>query len=176
MITKTTELSSILDELERAGGVPDADQMNRVARALAKCFSVESDEVAVLALHAKQQALRFVLPQLLSPVGTIPLTSNVAVVSRTVRERRSEVINNLGTARHLSVFEGVPLGRRDGEYIQKIMSAPILEEQKVVGAVQISRKGTSPSSTGPDFTQKDLAALEALSPALNRFLKICKIG
>jgi hypothetical protein len=174
MVTKVSELSSILDELERAGAIPDPDQLNKVASALAKCFQVQPDEVAVLALHTKHQTLKFVLPERLSHVGTIPLTSNVAVVSRTVRERRAEVINNLGTARHLSVFEGVPLGRRDGEYIQKIMSAPILEDKKVVGAVQISRKGFSPSSTGPDFTQKDLAALEALSPSLNRFLKICK--
>ncbi len=176
MVTKTMELSAILDKLERAGEVPGPDQLNSVALALAKCFEVQPDEVAVLALYAKQQKLKFVLPEPLSPVGTIPLTSNVAVVSRTVRERRSEVINNLGIARHLSVFEGVPLGRRHGEYIQKIMSAPILEGDTVVGAVQISRKGTSLSATGPDFTAKDLAALEALSPALNRFLKICRIG
>jgi hypothetical protein len=60
--------------------------------------------------------------------------------------------------------------------IQKIMSAPILEGQRVHGVVQISRKGRSPVDAGPDFTQKDLGTLTSLSPFLLRFLKLCQPG
>jgi hypothetical protein len=38
--------------------------------------------------------------------------------------------------------------------------------------VQISRKGRTTADSGPDFTQKDLRALVALAPILDRFLKL----
>jgi hypothetical protein len=172
--TKTTDLDSLLEELDRGGGLPAAGQLAKVAVAVGKCFGVGPDEVAILALNAKQQNLSFVIPGQLRQVGTIPLSSNIALVARTVRERRAEVVNKFTSARHVSVFEGVPLGRQQGEYIQKIMSAPIIEGTEVVGVVQISRKGQTLSSAGPDFTQKDLTALRSLSPALMRFLRICR--
>ena len=176
MDKKTAEFNSLLDELERTGEVPGTDQLTKVAAALAKFFEVQPDEVAVLGVNSKQRHLRFVIPEPLAQVGTIPLSSNIAVVSRTVREKRAEVINNFSSARHLSVFESVPLGRQPGEYIQKMMSAPILEGSKVVGAVQISRKGHSQNLAGPDFSQRDLTTLKALSPALARFLKTCRVS
>jgi hypothetical protein len=73
------------------------------------------------------------------------------------------------------VFEGVPLGRRQGETIHKIMSAPIVDGTKVMGVVQISRKGHSPKDAGPDFTSKELKALTSLSPTLEAFLKLCQV-
>ena len=117
--------------------------------------------------------MKFVIPQKLAAVGTIPLSSATALAARTARERRPELVNNFSTSRHATVFEGVPLGRDPAELIQKIMSAPILEGNQVRGVVQISRKGRSTSDAGLDFTQKDLQALGAISPALERFLKIC---
>ena len=45
--------------------------------------------------------------------------------------------------------------------IQKIMSAPIVDEEgDVLGVIQISRKGPAPISAGPDFTIDDLHRLE----------------
>ena len=64
------------------------------------------------------------VPEKLTPVGTIPLTSTSALAARTARERKAELINNFSTARHANVFEAVPLGRDPGELIQKIMSVP----------------------------------------------------
>ena len=83
--------------------------------------------------------------------------------------------NNFNTSRHASVFEAVPLGRRQGETIYKIMSAPILDGKKVAGVVQISRKGNSASDSGPDFTSKDLQNLTSLSTTLEKFLQICAV-
>src|SRR6266576_1768678 len=86
-----------------------------------------------------------------------------------------ELTKTFNTSRHASVFEGVPLGRHPGESIHKMMSAPIVDGTKVIGVVQISRKGHSASNAGPDFTQKDLRALTSLSPTLMQFLKLFQV-
>jgi hypothetical protein len=103
------------------------------------------------------------------------LSSNNALASRTAREQKAEIMNNFSASRHASVFEGVPLGRRYGETIQKIISAPIFDGGEVIGVIQISRKGKSMSDAGPDFMQKDLKQLISISHALELFLKLCQI-
>jgi hypothetical protein len=41
------------------------------------------------------------------------------------------------------------------------MSAPILgEADQILGVVQLSRKGVSPRTAGPDFTERELQQLE----------------
>jgi transcriptional regulator with GAF, ATPase, and Fis domain len=170
------EFESLVDALVDAGLAPDSEALGKVAQTLAKLFSVDSDEVAILRLDPKGKNLRFVIPEKLAVVGSIPLSSATALAARTARERRPEVVNNFNTARHATVFEGVPLGRRQGESIHKIMSAPILVGTQVCGVVQISRKGRSSSEAGADFTQKDLRALTSLCPVLCRFVKLCPAG
>ena len=172
---QTAELGSIVNTLESRGGPPDSDSLDHVARILAKLFSVDTDEVAVLKLVPKYKSLKFVIPEKFTPVGTIPLTSTTALAARTARERKAEVVNNFSTARHANVFEAVPLGRDPSDLIQKIMSAPILAGARVHGVVQISRKAKSLAQAGADFTQRDLRALVSLSPMLDRFLKLCQI-
>src|SRR6185437_2100332 len=135
-----TDLENLLLQLEQQGTPPDAEAMGEVAERIGKSFQVAPDEVAVMELSTNGRALKFILPQKLQAVGTIPLTSTAALAARTARERRSDIVNNFSGARHASVFEGVPLGRRQGEAIQKIMSAPILRGDKVIGVAQISRK------------------------------------
>jgi hypothetical protein len=167
---------SLVDVLVGAGLAPDPEALGKVAQTLAKLFGVAPDEVAILRLDPKSKNLRFVIPEKLAAIGSIPLSSATALAARTARERRPEVVNNFNTARHATVFEGVPMGRRQGESIHKIMSAPILDETQVCGIVQISRKGRSSSEAGADFTQKDLRTLTSISPALCRFVKLCKAG
>jgi hypothetical protein len=173
MIEQQTEyLATLVDALGHVGQPPDSDALAKVGSALAKLFDVRQDEVAILILNPKDKSLKFVLPEKLSSVGSIPLSSATALAARTARERRPELVNNFSSSRHASVFEGVPLGRDPGELIHKIMSAPVLEGTQVCGVVQISRKGHSTSDAGPDFTQKELRALTSLSPTLERFLKL----
>jgi hypothetical protein len=171
---QTSAFASLVDTLVGAGLVPDTEALASVAQSLGRLFGVDPDEAAILKVDPKSKNLKFVIPEKLAAVGSIPLSSATALAARTARERRAEVVNNFSTSRHATVFEGVPLGRRQGEMIQKIMSAPILEGTFVRGVVQISRKGHSSSDAGPDFTQKDLRALTSLSAALERFLKLCK--
>ena len=168
--------ASLVDTLAATGSAPDSDALGKVARTLAKLFDADPDEAAILRVDIKLKNLKFVIPEKLAAVGSIPLSSATALAARTARERRAELVNNFGTSRHASVFEGVPLGRGHGETIQKIMSAPILDGTHVRGVVQISRKGRSSADSGPDFTQKDLKILTALSPALERFLQLCQAG
>jgi hypothetical protein len=169
------ELGSLVNTMEGNGAAPDSGSLTIVANMLAKLFSVAADEVAILKVVPKYKSLKFILPEKLTMVGTIPLTSTTALAARTARDRKPELVNNFSTARHSNVFEAVPLGRDPSELIQKIMSAPILEGTKALGVVQISRKAASLAQAGADFTQKDLRTLVALSPTLHRLLKLCPI-
>jgi hypothetical protein len=171
---QVADLESLVATMEGRDAAPEPDVLAEVAQALAKQFGVDADEVAVLKVVPKFKALKFVLPLKLSPVGTIPVTSTTALAAKTARERKPELVNNFSSARHANVFEAVPLGRDPSELIQKIMSAPILDGTRVLGVIQICRKASSANAAGPDFTQKDLKTLAALSPTLQRFLNVCK--
>ena len=172
---QTAELGLIVTGLETSGAAPKSEALGQVANVIASFFDVDADEVAILKLVPKYKSLKFVIPEKLSPVGTIPLTSTTALAARTARERKAEVVNNFSTARHANVFEAVPLGRDPNELIQKIMSAPIMDGSRVHGVVQISRKAATLAQAGADFTQKDLRVLISLAPMLDRFLKLCPI-
>jgi hypothetical protein len=169
-----SELESLIDNMDRSGHPPDTFALTNLSLALSKMFNVAPDEVAILALNMKEKNLNFVIPEKLAGIGTIPLSNSTALASRTARENRADVMNNFSMTRHATVFEGVPLGRKPGESIQKIVSAPIVDGKIVQGVVQISRKGYSQSDAGPDFTQQDLRALISLNPVLQRFLKLCQ--
>jgi len=166
------ELEQVLEQLEKQAGPLLPESLERVAKAIAGAFRLKSDEVAVLEILPSGKLLRFVLPEKLRAVGSIPLTSNLALAARTARTRRSDIVNNFASFRHASVFEGVPLGRRHDEAIHKMMSAPILRGNRVIGVAQLCRKGSSPAEAGPDFTTGDLAALQGLNSLLSRFLAL----
>ncbi len=168
--TFLAELTKAVDELAKLPEV-EATQIAAVTQQISKAFSVKPDEVAVLALAHGGKFLRFVVPEKLQKVGDIPLTSTNSLAVRTARDRRPEVINNFATARHPTVFEAVPLGQQRGEPIQKIMSAPINADNKVIGVIQISRKGKVVTAAGPDFTPKDLSDLVAVAGQVGRCLK-----
>ncbi len=129
-----------------------------------------------LELRNGSKALTFVLPAKLRTVGSIPLTSANSLAARTARERRSDTVNNFAQSRHSSVFEGVPLGRRQGVFIQKLISAPIVREEEVVGVVQISRKGETSQDCGPDFKNADMKTVKGLNDLLLRFLALAQIA
>jgi hypothetical protein len=170
-----TLLDEILERLEKQAPPLSTESLDEVAQAIAAKFHLKIDEVAVLELDVPGELLRFVLPTKLRSVGTIPLKSNTAFVSRTARLRRAEIVNNFEQFRHASVFEGVPLGRRQNEAIQKIVSAPILHGSELLGAVQLCRKGVSPLDAGQDFTASDLADLKTMMKQLARFLSLCRV-
>lgn len=170
------EVTKIAAELSKAGQPVDSSTFAKIGESIGKGFAANPDEVAILTLTGNSKFLRFVVPEKLQKVGDIPMTSTNSLAVRTARDRRPEVINNFATARHPTVFEAVPLGQQRGEPIQKIMSAPVSADGKVVGVIQVSRKGKSVSTVGPDFTPKELNDLVALGNKLGACLKLYSTG
>ena len=167
LVSEIEKLASALEEDEsKAMKVPMAELAEKIAREL----RVKVDEVAILAVSSRWRHLHFLVPAALKNVGFVPLTSNSALAARTVRDSRAEINNNFTTARHATVFEGVKAATTTGESIQKIVSAPILHEGKVVGVMQVSRKGDSAASAGPDFTAEELGKVQAICRPLGKLV------
>jgi GAF domain-containing protein len=141
---------------------------------VADIFQVRPSEVALLELRGK--LLHFLFPAELRTAGAIPVSSS-AVAARTAQTKRAEVFNNFTQVNHFSVFELVKIGDSglDDQVIQKLMSAPILNRtQKVLGVIQVSRKGARPAIAGPDFTPADLRKLESVARFVAKFMAKAK--
>jgi GAF domain-containing protein len=173
-LATATELNRLVKRWAEHSAEIDSASLAAFSEKLAAIFGVKSDEVAILALDSTGKHLSFLVPEKLKAVGTIPVNSTTALVARTARDRRPDILNQFAGSRHASVFEGVPLGRREGEMIQKIMSVPIVSGENVVGVVQISRKGRTQQEAGADFGSGDLRVLQELSATLAQFVELSK--
>ena len=158
-------------EMEQLAGLSLQDSNpEEICSRIAKLFEVKKTEIALL--EAAGSLLKFMYPARLKAVGAIPLSSS-AVAARTARTKRAELFNSFTRVKHSSVFEVVPLGQAGAErdVIQKLMSAPILnEDNDVVGVIQVSRKADSLAKAGPDFTSEDLNRLKSVAQALSKLL------
>ncbi len=132
---------------------------------LSEVFHVQQHEVALLRLE--NSLLKLLFPEELKTAGSIPISSSSAVASHTAVTRKVELFNNFATVKHARIFESVKLGSAEKSQppgpaeIQKLMSAPVLDhEDKVLGVIQICRKGSDWPSSGPDFSLDDLQQLE----------------
>ena len=164
---------------DNSNGIKDLEKMlaeapspDRVSAKLAQILNVARNEVAVLRLE--KGSLRFVFPPELRAAGMIPVSSS-AVAARTAVTGTSLLSNSFARVKHANLFESVRLGanqdNRPGEQlpIQKIMSVPVSQPGgKVVGVIQISRKGVDYSLAGRDFTSEDLKWLEQAAAILAR--------
>jgi len=137
---------------------------------LAQILRVQRNEVALL--RVERGTLRFLFPPELRAAGVIPMTGS-AVAARTASTGTPLLSNSFARVKHVSLFESVKLGT--GEQvselppIQKIMSVPVTRDgSKVLGVVQISRKGLDPSLAGADFTGDDLRVVEQAAGILAR--------
>ena len=171
---------SLVSELERLatalGGDGDSAEaaqisLGAVAERIAKSLGVRVDEVAILNVSQRWRHLHFLVPKALKNVGYIPLSSNSALAARTARESRPEIVNDFPNVRHVTVFEGVKTGADAAEAIQKIISAPILVDGRVVGVIQVSRKSSHALHSGRDFTADDLGRVLALCKPLGKLLQ-----
>jgi hypothetical protein len=170
---------SYVAELERMANALSRDisrsstlSMVLIAERMAKTLAVKPDGVAILGLSARWQHLYFLAPENLKNVGFIPLNSASALAARTARESRPEIINNFASVRHACVFEGAKSAGETGDQIQRIISAPILSGENVVGVLQIRRKGQTVALSGPDFTPADLGKTLALCRPLGKILQV----
>jgi transcriptional regulator with GAF, ATPase, and Fis domain len=172
-VSSTAEIARLVDELIKSGRPLEEDDWTRAARELSKLFSVKQDEVAILELVQADSLLKFIYPAKLREIGSIPMSTTNSLAVRTVREKRPEMINNFPAQKHPTVFESVALeeGQAERHPIQKIMSVPLLMEGRAVGAIQVSRKGKSPTTAGADFTIRDLTALVSTAGMLAKWFK-----
>jgi hypothetical protein len=168
------ELKKHLGEMVRASESGEAVRLNRAVDLISKNFAVQPHEVAILALATDTRFLRFLMPESLKSVGQIPLSSTNSLASRTVREKRPEIVNHFSFVPHASVFEAVPIAdEQRGEAIQKIMSSPITLNNQVIGVIQISRKGKTGADAGPDFTHPELRELKNIADMLAPCISHC---
>jgi hypothetical protein len=155
------ELGEILAAMvQQRDRVPDRrelllDMSDLIVKAVSQAFQCKPDEVAILLMTADGRHLRFIAPRAFAELGSIPLTKRDAIAVRVVSARRGEVINNVPMVKHVTFFESVKL-RDQPRPIQKMVTTPIMVRQQAVGVVEISRKGTSSGTAGPDFTEADL--------------------
>lgn len=139
--------------------------------ALATTFKVEANEVALYRLE--KGFLHFLYPLELKTAGLIPLSSSAAVSAHTANSKKTELFNNFPKVKHASVFEHIKLSSKqenppDQMPIQKLMSAPVIDEAgDLLGVIQICRKGWD-SACGADFTLENLHQLEASAKVLAR--------
>jgi len=159
-----------VEEMRKVGGYPSDDALTKLASQVGYAFGARKDEVAVLRLSPDGRMLRFLYPIRLQKVGEIPLTSAHSLAAKTIRERKGEIVNNFSVYKHPTVFEAVDLSPEEkASPIQKIMSVPMITEGKVVGVIQVSRKGRGGEQIGPDFTPKDVMELTAVGSILGKF-------
>jgi len=179
MATPVIAFTQLANEFEADGLNPN--HAEKLAGELAKTFSVQLDEVAVMKLDKNQ--LVFLYPSKLGQVGSIPLNTSNSVAARTATTKRAEAINNFAQTKHASVFESVKLsdkksnpsltpgGKEEKHVIQKLMTVPVVGPNGVAGVIQISRKGTSAPAAGNDFTQLDLQKLVTIASTLVKCFK-----
>ena len=133
MATPVIAFTQLANEIEGDGLNPH--HAERVAGELAKTFSVQLDEVAIMKLEKTQ--LVFLYPSKLGQVGSIPLNTSSSVAARTASTKRAEAINNFAQTKHASVFESVKLSdkktdpghsgaKEEKHVIQKMMTAPVV--------------------------------------------------
>ncbi len=162
---ESQELEHLLDQN------PTPDQF---CAEVSKVFHVRPSEVALLRLE--DGLLKFLFPDELKTAGSIPLSSSSAVAAHTAVTKKVELFNNFAKVKHARIFESVKLGSAEKSEpmepaaIQKLMSAPVLgPEGRVLGVIQICRKGFDWPSSGPDFSLDDLLQLELAARVTAKF-------
>jgi len=160
-----------VEEMRKTGGYPADGALDDLARQIAQSFKTRRGEVAILRLSADGTALSFVYPLKLVYIGAIPLTTTHSLATKTIRDKKGEIVNKFSAYKHPTVFESVKLSEEDkAAPIQKIISSPMIVDGKVVGVIQVSRKARRGESAGPDFTSRDLAELMDVGTVLGKYM------
>ena len=160
-----------VEAMRKEGGFPSEEALVRLAREIGEAFKGRKDEVAILQVSNGGRMLSFLYPVKFQKLGAIPLTSSHSLAARTIREKRGEIVNNFSVYKHPTVFESVDLSAEEkASPIQKIVSSPMIVDGKVVGVIQVSRKGKAGDVIGPDFIPGDLAELNTVGTILGKYV------
>jgi GAF domain len=160
-----------VESMRKAGGFPSDEALDQLATVIAQAFKARKTEVALLHLSPDGKMLSFLFPAKFQKIGAIPLTSTHSLATKTIRDKRGEIVNNFSVYKHPTVFESVDVSEQEkATPIQKIVSAPMVVDGKVVGVIQISRKGKPGDPIGADFGPNDLAELGTVGTILGKYL------
>lgn len=146
------------------------EKLKTVAEELAAYFGVRTHEVGIFKVMPKKHEIIFLWPQGMASFGHIPLNAINSLVAKTANDRAGIFDNSFAGSRHLFMFEHMLAEKSERIPLQKIMSAPIINGEEVLGVLQISRKAPSLTEAGADFTPADLDALNAISATIANYL------
>jgi hypothetical protein len=160
-----------VEAMRKAGGSPSDEALGQLATVIAQAFKGRKDEVALLQVSTDGKMLSFLFPTKFQKIGAIPLTSSHSLATKTIRDKRGEIVNNFSVYKHPTVFESIDVSAEEkASPIQKIVSSPMVVDGKVVGVIQVSRKGKPGDPMGPDFTMNDLTELNTVGTILGKYL------
>lgn len=145
------------------------DMAERIVKSASVAFGAKTDEVAILVVTTDGKHLRFLSPRKFSELGTIPVTKRDSIAVNILGRKAGEAINNVPMVKHVAFFESVKLRDRPVP-IQKMITVPILHDEKAIGVAQISRKGETPGAAGPDFTPAAVKKAEDFFRAVAPYL------
>ncbi len=164
-------VAKLVEEMRKSGGYPSDESLNRVANQIASAFNAKKEEIAILHVSSDGKMLSFVYPIRLVKVGLIPLSTTHSLATKTIRDKKGELVNNFANYKHPTVFEAIDLSPEEkATPIQKIMSAPMIVDGTVVGVIQVSRKAKPGESVGPDFAPRDLGELAGVGTILGKYM------
>lgn len=129
--------------------------------ALCRIYGVDKNEVALFVYDKGQDSFSFAWPPDMKGSGSIPFTADRSLLAVTARERKGRINNSFASTPHLFVFES--FGKGKPQPIQRIMSAPMLKGEELVGVIQVCRKGAEASASLKGFTEPELKGLCALA-------------
>ncbi|MDH3998196.1 MAG: hypothetical protein OET90_05100 [Desulfuromonadales bacterium] len=179
---KISEFCQKLDA--KLEGIDDKEKLRLSALTLQQAFKVAEDEVAILKLDRNTESLCFIWPEKLGKSGNLPLKAKDTFAVATVLKNQPQRHNRFESKLHASIFEQVNLQPkpkkkktqdaepeiRKPKKIQKIMSAPLLNQSTVTGAIQVCRKADDVAEAGPDFSELELDALAEIAKVIGKHL------
>ena len=145
-----------------------AEKVEASVDALCSIFGVQRHEVALFALDTRMDSFSFVWPTEMRKSGSIPLSADRSLLVITARERQGKVNNSFASTPHLFVFES--FGKEKTGPIQRIMSAPMLKGEELVGVLQVCRKGMDADAGLKNFSETELKALCGIANVIARHL------
>lgn len=168
-----------MDELERelgvrlkaAAGKPPAEQRGEVLRALvttlAKAYSLNPDELAILMISLDREMLRFVYPPELAKGGSNTFPVAVPSLAGRVAQTGESLLNNdMREVQHLAFYERIPIEGTEPVEIQKLLVVAVKgPDGHPQAVIEVSRRGVSLEEAGPDFRPEDQLLLERLAVA-----------
>lgn len=152
---------------ELLAGMPAVRRIETASHEIAHFFAVAPHEVAYFRIDGGRSATFLWPPPKSGAMTSVPLKAfATSLMSATAREERSFLDNTFHATPHLHMFEHMLADREQRIPVQKIMSVPVIAHGTLIAVLQVSRKGSTRDTAGPDFTPLDLERLVAIADAL----------